>query len=207
RIIMAVVIVGVLYGLFQAATFFINYDKNLAMKNVEVRLQKPIVRSGEAYLTVDINNYNPAPIRDTAFSYEIVSPTGSKIADGKLTVDGVIPAGDSRTFVDLKLGAVPGQPGRMRAELADVNYGPKPNLKAEESMKFTEAAAMKDKDAVDAFKEVIKLSPEFGPAYVGLGLALAANDELDLAVKAYEKALKIDADNANAHYNLGVALV
>jgi len=206
RIIMAVVIAAVLYGLFQVAMFFINYDKNTAMKNVEVRLQKPVVRNGEAFLTVDIYNYNPAPIRDTTFSYQIVSTTGAEIAGGKLTVDGVIPAGDSRTFAELKLGTVQGQPGRMRAELADVNYGPKPNLTAGQSMKFSEAAGMKDKDAVEAFKELVQVAPTFGPAYVGLGLALAANNEFDLAVKAYEKALKIDADDANAHYNLGVAL-
>src|SRR4030095_2088424 len=38
RIIAAIVVAGVLWGLFQAAMFFINYDKNTAMKNVEVRL-------------------------------------------------------------------------------------------------------------------------------------------------------------------------
>ncbi len=206
RLILAVFALGVLYGLYQGIMFFFNYDKNMAMKYMEVRLQKRVVRNGEAFLSVEILNYNPAPVRDTAFNYQIVSPTGSEVAAGKVTVDGVIPAGDSRTFTDVKLGAIPGQPGRMRAELADVNYGPKPSLTPALSIKFAEAAALKDMEAVDAFKELLGQASEFGPAYVGLGQALAANEEMDLAVKAFEKALKIDTDNANAHYNLGVAL-
>lgn len=206
KIVLLIVGAGVLFGLYQALMFFLNFDKIVAMKNVEVRLHKPVLKNGEAFVNVDIGNYNPAPIRDATFSFSITSSGGSEIGSGKVTVPGFVPAGDSRTFTNIKLGAVSGAAGKMHAELSDLKYGPKPSLSPELTVKFVEAAGMHDKDAVDAFKQLVQLAPEFAPAYVGLGLALAANNEMDLALKAFDKALKIDPEDVNAHYNMGVAL-
>lgn len=206
RVVMAVIIGGLLFGIYQALTYFLNYEKLEAMKNVAVRLERPVIRGGEAYLNLEVQNYNPAPVRNATLSYGITSSTGSEIASGKVAIVGVVPAGDSRSFTNLRLGAISGQAGRMHAELSDLGYGPKPQLSADLQAKFVEAAQMPDKEAVAAYKYLVEQAPQFVPAYVGLGQALAASDRLDLAAAAYKKALAIDPGSYNAHYNLGVAL-
>lgn len=205
-IVLVVVGLGVLYLIYSGVIMFINHDRDTAMKNVEVRFQKPTQKDGVAYVSVEVSNLNPTPVKELAVTYHIKGPAGEEVSTGQLMIPGTVPPGDSRTFTDLKIGELNTQAGRLQAELSNLKVGPKPTMNGDMYVKFVEASAMKDIDALDAYKEFVKAVPEYAPGYIGLGQALAANNDFDSAIKAYQKALRIDPDDANAHYNLGVAL-
>jgi hypothetical protein len=207
-VLIILVIVGGLcaFGLFKIADYFINFDKNRAMDYVDVKFDRPMERSGVGYVSVEIYNFNPQPISDIKVKYTFKTKSGSDTGGGEFLVHQVIPAGDSRTVEEIELGAMPGAADKMGAELVDLKLGAKTGLTKEQEVMFIEASSKRDKEAVAQFKELVMDAPEFAPAYVGLGKALAASNDLSLAVKSYRKALKIDPDDFNAHYNLGVAL-
>jgi len=205
-VVFVVVGLGVLYGLFQLVVGLINADKMAAMKYVEVHLQKPTEKDGKATVGVQIDNFNPGRIKNITFKCTITDAAGATIGDTKAEIDAAVPAGDSRTFPAVSLGEIKGEPARMHAELVDLKYGPKPSLSPELTNQFIQASADKPADATKEFMDILKASPEFGPAYVGLGRCLAANSNYDQAIKAFEKAIRLDPDDENAHYNLGVVL-
>ena len=69
----------------------------------------------------------------------------------------------------------------------------------------------RDAEAVEAFKEAVRLDPNFAEAHYRLGLAYNATDRKDEAKKAYEAAVKAykrllqsKPKDAEAHYNLGL---
>ena len=61
-------------------------------------------------------------------------------------------------------------------------------------------------EAVQAFREALKMNPANASAHYNLGLALYRKGLFDEAVQAFREALKISPENANAHTNLGIAL-
>ena len=70
-----------------------------------------------------------------------------------------------------------------------------------------------DQQAVESFKEAVRLDPEFAEAHYRLGLAYSVTGQRDEAeeafkeaVKAYEKVVKREPKDAEAHYFLGLAL-
>lgn len=69
-----------------------------------------------------------------------------------------------------------------------------------------------DREAVEAFREVVELDPGFAEAHYRLGLAhhalgedAEADKAFERAVEAYEKVLKDDPKNSDAHFLLGLA--
>jgi predicted O-linked N-acetylglucosamine transferase (SPINDLY family) len=60
--------------------------------------------------------------------------------------------------------------------------------------------------AVDLIRRAIALRPNFAEAYCNLGIALAANEQLDEAVAAFRQAIALRPNYAEAQSNLGVAL-
>lgn len=201
----AIIGIGAIYGLYQLVTYYVNYDKIVAMKYVEVHLQKPVQKDGMAYVSVEIDNFNPQDIKDTNFRYEISGATGNKLASGNVTIPNTVPAGDQRTFSNVPLTKLNEQATRMHADLVDLNLGPKPYMSNELVNKFIEASALKPEDAVPALTDFVKAEPEFGPGYIRLGQAMLANKDYEHAIKAFEKAIKLNSEDANAHYHLGVA--
>jgi DNA-binding winged helix-turn-helix (wHTH) protein/tetratricopeptide (TPR) repeat protein len=66
------------------------------------------------------------------------------------------------------------------------------------------------REAIEQYKEVLRLAPDFGHAYIGIATADKALEDLPAALQAYEKAFEIDphwqvAGNINREY--GFALV
>ena len=61
-------------------------------------------------------------------------------------------------------------------------------------------------DAIAAYREAIRLKPEWATAHYNLGIELYSKGEVDAAVAALREAIRLEPDYANAHYNLGVAL-
>ena len=61
-------------------------------------------------------------------------------------------------------------------------------------------------EAVAAYRQAIRVKPDYVEAYYNLGNALKDQDELAEAVAAYRRAIGIKADYAETYSNLGVAL-
>ena len=61
-------------------------------------------------------------------------------------------------------------------------------------------------EAIAAFREAIRLKPDYAEAHSSLGLALGMQGKLVEAIAAYREAIRSKADYAEAHCNLGAAL-
>ena len=194
------------YGLYILVQYLLAYDNVEAMGNVDVAFEKPKIKDGVAVVDVDIVNLNPAPIKHMKISYRIADATDATIKEGVVELPGQVPAGDRRTFAETSLGEVKGHPAKLSPKLEQLIYGPKPKLKDKIVDKFKAAAAIKDKDALETYEDLIQETEDFAPAYVGLGRSYAAKGKYEDALKQYSKALEIDPQNANAHYYSAVVL-
>jgi tetratricopeptide (TPR) repeat protein len=61
-------------------------------------------------------------------------------------------------------------------------------------------------EAAEAYREALKLDPEYAQAHVMLGVTLATLGQVDEAVQSYRQALEIQPGNATAHFNLAAIL-
>jgi tetratricopeptide (TPR) repeat protein len=61
-------------------------------------------------------------------------------------------------------------------------------------------------DALQEYREAVRLNPAWAQAHVNLGVTPAGLGRLDEAMGAYEKALSIDSNIPAAHFNLAVLL-
>ncbi len=64
----------------------------------------------------------------------------------------------------------------------------------------------KYKEAVDAYKNAVRIRPGFAAAYYNLGFAYDETGMYQQAVEAYRQAVILRPDDADIYYNLGVAL-
>ena len=60
--------------------------------------------------------------------------------------------------------------------------------------------------AIADYKEVVRLTPSFAPAYANIALEYCRKRDYRAALPFYEEALKIDPDSGWARYGKGVAL-
>ena len=196
------------YGLYFLATYLLNYDNITARENVEVHFEKPQIKDNNlAVVNVEVINLNPAPIKHLKISYRIADPTDATLKEGVVEIEhGTVPAGDRRTFAEVKLGEIKGVPAKLSPHLESLVYGPKPKIKDKYVEEFMKAAAQRDKDALTDYENLVDNTEDFAPSHVGLGRAYAAKGKFDEAIKQYQKAMEIDPTNANAHYYMAVAL-
>ena len=61
------------------------------------------------------------------------------------------------------------------------------------------------KKAMEAYKQAIRIDPDFLVAHISLGGVYVKLDRLDEAIEAFKQAIRIDPDLAVAHYGLGIA--
>ena len=59
--------------------------------------------------------------------------------------------------------------------------------------------------AVEHYSKARTLDPNFGDAYLGLGMALLSEKKYEDAIAPLETAVKLEPDNPASHYNLGTA--
>ncbi len=207
NLIIACLGIGTCAGLYFLVTYILNYDNITALENVEVHFEKAQMKDTKAYVDVEVINLNPAPVKHMSISFRIADPTDRILREGLVELKhGMVPAGDRRTFKEVELGEINGIPAKLTPHLESLVYGPKPKIKEQFVGLFKEAAAIRDKDALGTYEELVDKTEDFAPAWVGLGRAYAAKGKFDEAMKAYDKAMEIDAMNANAHYYKAVAL-
>ncbi len=61
-------------------------------------------------------------------------------------------------------------------------------------------------EAMEHYRQTLKIMPDYAEAHDNLGLALAGRGQVDEAIACYQKALEINPDLAEAHNNFGVLL-
>lgn len=206
RIVMVLVAGLGVYCLYLGVMWFINLDKASAMQNVSVSVMKPRDKDGIALADIEIVNLNPFPINNVVISYDISASDKNVIGNGNVTLEQKVPAGDSRMFTEVKLGAVTGKPRSMHSGLVDLQFGTAPKISPELAAQFAQAAAAKDKESQEAFESIVSQAPDFEPGFVGLGQAQAANGQYEKAVETFKKALAMDPSDANAYYGMAMAM-
>ena len=68
------------------------------------------------------------------------------------------------------------------------------------------AGLMQFDDAIDSYKQALKIKPDYAEAYYNMGIALKDKGDPEAAIDSYKQALKIKPDYAEAYNNMGVAL-
>jgi Tfp pilus assembly protein PilF len=64
-----------------------------------------------------------------------------------------------------------------------------------------------NKEAIDAFKQAIKIDPDNADAHYNLGTAFIKSGMYKEAIEAYKQVIRIKPDYAEAHNNLGTAFI
>jgi tetratricopeptide (TPR) repeat protein len=63
----------------------------------------------------------------------------------------------------------------------------------------------KYEEAIESYKQAIKLNPDDAYAHTRLGVAYYKSGKYQEAIKSYKRAIRLDPDDKSAHYNLGIA--
>ncbi|MBL0037863.1 MAG: tetratricopeptide repeat protein [Nitrosomonadales bacterium] len=63
----------------------------------------------------------------------------------------------------------------------------------------------KYEEAIEAYRQALRLQPEYADAWYNLGIAYGNLKKYGLATLAYEEAVRIEPERASAWFNLGVA--
>ncbi|MDP6727821.1 MAG: tetratricopeptide repeat protein, partial [Gammaproteobacteria bacterium] len=58
-------------------------------------------------------------------------------------------------------------------------------------------------DAIDCYKQMLRIKPDYAEAYYNMGVALKNKGNLEAAIDSYRQALKIKPDYADAFNNIG----
>ncbi|MCA1564604.1 MAG: tetratricopeptide repeat protein [Acidobacteria bacterium] len=67
------------------------------------------------------------------------------------------------------------------------------------------AALGKQQEAVNSFREAVRVKPDYWEAYYNMGVAYGKLEDYPQAVAAFKKTLELKPDDAQARYNLGLA--
>ena len=59
-------------------------------------------------------------------------------------------------------------------------------------------------DAIESYKQVLKIKPDYAEAYYNMGVALKSKGNPEAAIDSYKQALKIKPNYAEAHNNMGM---
>lgn len=201
-----VVLVGIGFGGFQAIQFFGNFEMNSYKRNVAVNLKEPKVEGGKAIVSVEFKNHNAVDISNPVVDYTIQSSDGKQIAAGQVKVEGTVPAADGRSFDNIALSEVQGQPARMHSDLVSLVVKPNEKLPKGFSARFAGAFDNAGPQLISALEPLATEAPNFEGTYIAMGEAYKEGGDWQSALDKYKKAVEIAPESANAHYHYGVAL-
>lgn len=72
---------------------------------------------------VRVANYNSVPIKDVTFKYYVYDEAGEKKNEGDFTVEGTVPPGTMKNFIELYLGITDLHSDRLKIKLVSVEKG------------------------------------------------------------------------------------
>jgi len=61
----------------------------------------------------------------------------------------------------------------------------------------------KQTKAIDAYKQAIRIDPDYADAHFNLGVTYDESDRYKEAIEAYKQVIRINPDDADTHYHLG----
>ena len=84
---------------------------------------------------------------------------------------------------------------------------PRPKSPAEDLFETgrAQSQAGRYQDAVDSFRQAVKLRPDYAPAYYEMGLALGRQGHWEEALRQLGRAVELSPDDWPAHYRMGLA--
>ena len=65
----------------------------------------------------------------------------------------------------------------------------------------------KNEEAIEAYKQAIRIKPDYADVYYNIGVALINIDKYKEAIEAYKQAIRIKPDYAEAYNNMGISLM
>lgn len=72
---------------------------------------------------VRVTNYNAVPIKDVTFQYNTYNVDGRPLDQGTFTIEGEVPAGVTKNFIELYLGLVDLHSDKLSIKLLSVSPG------------------------------------------------------------------------------------
>ncbi len=180
---------GVSFGGYKVAEFLMNYETIAMMKNVELILDSPTTKNGQATVDIVVRNNNPFPVKNFEIAYTIDGASGNNVAKGVAKIGTLVPAADERKFAAVPLGAINGAPGKMHVDLSSAIIAEKSKLPGDVQSRITDALFLKEQDSVAAFEQIAKELPDSPVVLTGLGLAYEECGLKDKAKETYGKAI------------------
>ena len=194
-----VFLAGVSFGGYKVVEFLMNYETIAMMKNIDLILDSPTTKDGQATVDVIVRNNNPFPVKDFAFKFTVDGVTGGKVAGGIAKIDNLVPAVDERKFASVPLGAISGDPAHMHVDLSAAVIADKSKLPGDIQQRITDSILLKEQDSVAAFEQLDKELPENPVILSSLGIAYEECSLKDKAKQSFEKAIaaaEAEADKA-----------
>lgn len=180
---------GVSFGGYKVVEFLMNYETIAMMKNIELILDSPTTKNGQATVDIVVRNNNPFPVKNFEVSYTIDGASGNNVAKGVAKISSLVPAADERKFAAVPLGAIKGAPGKMHVDLSSADIAEKSKLPGDVQSRITDALFLKEQDSVAAFEQLAKELPDSPVVLAGLGLSYEECGLKDKAKESYAKAI------------------
>ncbi|MBX9950314.1 MAG: hypothetical protein K2Y39_14190 [Candidatus Obscuribacterales bacterium] len=193
-----VFLAGISFGGYKVTEFLMNYETIAMMKNIELILDSPTTKNGQATVDIVVRNNNPFPVQNFEIAYTIDGTTGGNVSKGIAKIENLVPAADERKFATVSLGAINGEPGKMHVDLTAARVAEKSKLPGDVQQRITDALFLKEQDSLAAFQQLDKELPDNPVILNGLALTYEECNQKDLAKQTYEKAI-VAAQAASAN--------
>lgn len=205
-VILLLLLGGIGYGGTQMFGYFSHFEFNQLKRNVTIELREPKVDGGKAVVAVTMRNFNACDITNPTFSYSIETKDGKPLASGQAQIEGVVPTGDRRSFENVTLGPVTGQPGRVHADLTGFTGSYDKSFPKGFPARFSAAFENDGDSIIAALAKLEKEAPKYEGIPLSIGIEYEGKEQWAKALDEYKKAEAMAPANANAHYHLGMAL-
>jgi tetratricopeptide (TPR) repeat protein len=189
---------------FGAYSLISSLQTHPALRGTSIVLRSPVLKNGKAIVAVDVHNVNAYDIENPSFKYTITAAGDKQLAAGQMSIQGTVPAADMRSFNNVDLGAVSGQPKSMHADLVDLTAKGDKELSNTVKSQFTDALEHEGSEQVSALKALAG-TKDFDAIHIALGLAAEKMENWAEAIAEYNKAVALNPSNSNAHHHLGLA--
>jgi tetratricopeptide (TPR) repeat protein len=184
-----VFLAGISFAGYKVTEFLMNYETIAMMKNIELILDSPTTKNGQATVDIVVRNNNPFPVQNFEIAYTIDGTTGGSVSKGVAKIENLVPAADERKFATVSLGAMNGEPGKMHVDLTGAKISEKSKLPGDVQQRITDALFLKEQDSLAAFQQLDKELPNNPVILNGLALTYEECSQKDKAKETYEKSI------------------
>lgn len=184
-----VFLAGISFAGYKVTEFLMNYETIAMMKNIELILDSPTTKNGQATVDIVVRNNNPFPVQNFEIAYTIDGANGGSVSKGVAKIENLVPAADERKFATVSLGSMNGEPGKMHVDLTGATISEKSKLPGDVQQRITDALFLKEQDSLAAFQQLDKELPNNPVILNGLALTYEECSQKDKAKETYEKSI------------------